>query len=417
MQVFAACLPGLEGMLQAELRRCSGISGRPMPGGVELELSFEAMMRLQLRSGLATSFRQRIARFSAQHLSELARRSRAIDWQAVLPKGARVSVQASCKKSRIYHSKAAEARLLDALDAQLQLGSGLASASGSTSGSGSPSSGDDMDGRACEFRLYLRIHKDQAEISLDLTGEPLYRRGYRRATGKAPLRSDLAFALLRLAEYSPEIPLWDPFCGSGTIPIEAAMLSQNLAPNLGRDFAFIALPRFEASRFQAIRTELWEARRPQMAPILASDRDAGVIEGAKDNACRAQVLEGIEFEEAALSAASWASMPPGDAGLVVSHPPYGKRTSDRGNRASRGERGLVRVYQKLGELRRRWPPGWRLALIGASRELMFQTGQTFDSLLTTSHSGTQVSVLVEPFSASLAPKENDGNGTSYKRQL
>lgn len=412
-------------MLQAELRRISGVSGRPMPGGVELELNFEAMMRLQLRSGLATSFRQRIARFSAQHLSELARRSRAIDWQAVLPKGARVRVQASCKKSRIYHSKAAEARLLDALDAQLQLGSGSASGSGSTSGPGleKRASRDaaldsaELAPSASEFRLYLRIHKDQAEISLDLTGEPLYRRGYRRATGKAPLRSDLAFALLRLAEYSPELPLWDPFCGSGTIPIEAAMLSQKLAPNLGRDFAFMALPRFEASRFQAIRTELWEARRPQIAPILASDRDAGVIEGAKDNACRAQVLEGIEFEEAALSAASWASRPPGDAGLVVSHPPYGKRTSDRGNRASRGDRGLVRVYQKLGELRRRWPPGWRLALIGASRELMFQTGQTFDSLLTTSHSGTQVSVLVEPFSASLAPKENDGNGTSYKRQL
>jgi Predicted N6-adenine-specific DNA methylase len=178
-----------------------------------------------------------------------------------------VEFRVTSRKSRLYHQDAVAQRMMGAVAARL---------------SGIPAGGDSPQ----EF--IVRLFRDECTVSADASGDLLHRRGYRLASGKAPLRETLAAAMLAAAGWDRVAPLLDPMCGSGTIPIEAALLARRVPPGLGRGFAFERWPGFDADAWEAVRATARGRILPQApSPIQGSDRDAGAVAARREcRACR-----------------------------------------------------------------------------------------------------------------------------------
>jgi putative N6-adenine-specific DNA methylase len=200
--------------------------------------------------------------------------------------------------------------------------------------------------------------------------------------GKAPIRETLAAAALLSAGWRGDVPLLDPMCGSGTIPIEGALIARRMAPGLGRHFAFEQWPDFDARTWRQVREDA-ESRVLPVSPVAirGSDRDAGAIESAQANAKRAGVADTVEFAVHAISAID----PPAESGLIVSNPPYGVRVGDRDR--------LRNLYAQLGKVIRAKAPGWRVALVSADHALERQTGLNLRPVLRTTNGGIRVRVV------------------------
>ena len=234
--------------------------------------------------------------------------------------------------------------------------------------------------------VVVRLLNDRCTISLDSSGALLHQRGYRLAVAKAPLRETLGAALLLATGWDPATPLVDPFCGSGTIAIEGALLSRRIAPGGNRPFAFESWPGFNAGLWTAVRREAVAQELPAApAPILASDRDAGAIDAARANAQRAGVAGDITFVQGTVSAL----VPPMDIrgpGAVITNPPYGLRVSASGE--------LRDLFARFGTVLRERFPGWRVGVLAADRQLLGQMKLSLAARLGTSNGGISVALSV-----------------------
>ena len=231
----------------------------------------------------------------------------------------------------------------------------------------------------------VRFEHDVCTISADSSGELLHRRGYRKATAKAPIRETIAAGVLLSLGYDGADPLLDPMCGSGTFAIEAALIARNIAPGAARSFACEAWPSFDRGVSGRVRSAALTAQRPSAAaPIVASDRDAGAIAAARANAERAGVSGDVTFTQCALSAI----VAPAGAGLLVANPPYGLRV---------GESGALRdLYAQIGNVTRAKLAGWRVALISADRKLEAQARLPFADEVRFSNGGIKVRLVATP---------------------
>ncbi len=199
--------------------------------------------------------------------------------------------------------------------------------------------------------LLLRVSGPQATLSIDTSGELLYRRGYRQEVSRAPLRETLAAGALLLAGYDGSEPLLDPMCGSGTFGIEAALLAVRRAPGADRSFAFERFPSFDAAAYAALKAQTHALPKPA-APIVLTDLNAGSLGTARRNARRAGVLEHLTLDRKdALTLAP----PAGKPGLVITNMPYGKRVHERSE-----VKGLIAGF--CDHLRAAFT-GWRVALL------------------------------------------------------
>ncbi|MBK8974800.1 MAG: class I SAM-dependent RNA methyltransferase [Planctomycetes bacterium] len=376
-ELFVACLPGLEPLLVDELSGL-GLAGAPAEGGVELAGSLRDAARICLCSGLGTHVLVRLAEFHCVHLRELRRLAERVEWGRWLTPGEPFAVRASCRKSRLYHSGAVAERIGAAVGAALGVAAEDAIAAADD---GAPA-------------VVARLLHDRCTVSLDVSGAPLHRRGWRLAAAKAPLREDLAWALVSASGWRPGEPFVDPFCGSGTLPITAALRAAGLPPGLGRSFAFERLACAAAAGCDALRAEVGTAGPGEAARIGAADRDAGAIAAARANAARAGVADRIEWCEG-----SWRDAPgladPAPAGALVSNPPFGARVGE----AAR----LVHLWQAVGARCRALPPGWRIALLAADRRLALRTGLPLRTAFATQHGGLPVRALVARVAAPGGP--------------
>ena len=358
--LFAPCAPGLEPLLLAELEELGVRNAEALPGGVAWAGHHGAIYRANLGLGLATQVRVRLGRFRASKLPELRRKARQLPWGPWVGEGG-VDVRAVCKRSKLHHGGAVAERVAQA--AAEAVGE-VPIAEGAT-------------------RVLVRIVENEVEVSVDPSGEPLHRRGYRLATAKAPLREDLARALLRVSGWDAESPLVDPMMGAGTIAIEAALLARRLPPGGRRRFAFEDTPGFDAPRYAKVRAELEAKTRPALPfPIHGSDRDAGALEAARANAERAGVLADLRLREASLSDA-FAEVD--GATALVTNPPWGARIGD-------GD-ALRDLYASLGELVRA-REGLRLAFACGDPDLARAVGLPIRSALMTDAGGTKVRFFV-----------------------
>lgn len=361
LRLFAIAPPGLERLVAAELR---ALGEQPVTeeGGASWEGDARSLMRANLWLRTASRVIVRVARFTATEFYELERRAKKIPWSAFLRPGAGITFRVTARKSRLYHSDAIAQRLAQA--------------------SGRPATDDGQ-------LFVVRVVHDVFEVSADSSGDLLHMRGYRQATGKAPLRETLAAALLLAADWmgGGERPLLDPFCGSGTIPIEGALLARRLAPGLRRRFAFERWPGHDADAWTAMKSKaVGEALPEAPAPIHGSDRDEGAVSDSRANAERAGVAADIAFSRRAVSDAEAV----GPSGLIAANPPYGKRIVP-------GRGGDVRdLYARFGQVCRERFRGWHVALYTPDPRLAAQTRLPLGEILRTSNGGIRVLAMHGP---------------------
>jgi putative N6-adenine-specific DNA methylase len=372
LAVFAITAPGLEGIGAEELRGLGLEPSGEESGGIAFSSDREGLYRANLCLRTASRVLVRVADFTARTFFDLERLARLVPWDRYLGRGQPVHFRVTCRKSRLYHSDGVAERLAAA--AELKTGAK----------SGSPG-GEDEESKGQLF--VVRVLHDRVTISADSSGALLHQRGYRQALAKAPLRETLGAAMLLASGWRTDTPLLDPMCGSGTIPIEGALLARRIAPGLatGRRFAFMDWPDFDRTAWERVRQQAREAVLPSTAsPILASDRDTGAIAAATANAERAGVAGGIEFSERAVSAID----PPPDPGWLVTNPPYGVRLGEE------GVRGVRDLYAQLGNVAHRRCAGWTVAMLSPDRQLDKQLRLPMTEVLRTTNGGIGVRLLV-----------------------
>ncbi|MEP7356269.1 MAG: class I SAM-dependent RNA methyltransferase [Anaerolineales bacterium] len=352
---FAVCAPGLEAVTARELKGL-GLAGAIGPGGISFTAGQRDLYRANLHARTASRFLVRAGAFYAAAFSELRQKAGRVPWEHYLRPGQSVAIKATCHKSKLYHSGAVEERVAGAIADRLGQAPSVESGS------------EEAETPAAQLVL-VRLVRDQCTISIDSSGALLHQRGYRLAGGKAPLRETLAAGMLLAAEWDARSPLLDPFCGSGTIAIEGALLARRLAPGRGRSFAFMDWPDYEPALWTGLlEAAQLEAEAAAAPPIIqASDRDAGAIAAAQANAQRAGVADAIEFTHRAISAIE----PPAGPGWVVTNPPYGVRLEGRDD--------LRNLYAQFGNTLRLRCPGWRAAFLCASLALARATGLPLDA--------------------------------------
>lgn len=336
---FAVAAPGLETLTAGELRSLGVTTALPETGGVAFDITERALADVLLNTRTATRIILRIAEFRVTGFAQLEKRAKAIPWASWLPDGGIARFRVTCRKSRLYHSDAVAERLAGALTASVR-------------GAIVVESGDD-DGEAHDAAqlFVVRIAHDVCTISVDAAGAPLYKRGYRTAVAKAPIRETMAAAMLAGVAYQGDVAVHDPFCGAGTLPIEAALIARRIAPGINREFAAEKWPGAKQTLWRDARAKASEAaiaRAP--VPISGADRDAGAIASATANAERAGVANDVVFEIQPVSDAQ-ARAP---LGLLIANPPYGVRV---------GDHDLRNLYARFGDVARVNFPNWRCAVL------------------------------------------------------
>jgi putative N6-adenine-specific DNA methylase len=352
---FVACSPGLESLLVEELASL-GVRGAACPGGAEARGTIEALWASCTLSRLAESVRVRMRPFEARDFDALLRGLERLPWHAYLPQGASVRVSVTCHHSRLWHSDAVAERVLDVLARRR----GVRPERARTD---EEEAGEVLDERAHDARLFVRLMRDEVQVSIDASGERLHRRGYRTHVAEASLRETLAAALVHVARrQAPDaLVLWDPFCGAGTIPLEWLESGLGRAAGARRSFAFERWPTHDARGFASFRAELANGSTTSTPSIRTwgSDISERAISAARNNAELAGLSEYAhwfhgDFEQAAREVPRGA--------LVISNPPYGVRV-DEGNvlvrlgRVLGARKDLRPVVLMLGGPARRWQSG------------------------------------------------------------
>ena len=354
LRVYVSCAPGLEPYLTNEIRslgvslsetgntsKTSALQGaEEEKGGIEFSGDEQQVYLCNLHLRTASRVVVRLGEFYAAAFSELRKKAGRLEWERYLSPGQPVEVKVTCHKSRLYHSDAVAERILGAIEDRLHKPVKTESTISSRQ------------------LVLVRLVNDLCTISIDSSGELLHRRGYRQAVAKAPLRETLAAGLLSASGWQPGIPLVDPFCGSGTIPIEAALIARGIAPGINRRFAFQNWSNFKADLYQSILDTARKNIKPSESSIYASDRDHGAIEMATANAARTGVNQDIHF---ACHALSDLPVQP-EAGWIITNPPYGLRVSS--------SKDLRNLYASLGKLLRTEFHDWSLGLLCSGIKLV-----------------------------------------------
>jgi putative N6-adenine-specific DNA methylase len=372
-QIFASTAPGLESIAAGELKTL-GIKGKQEIGGVafggDLKIVYEANLWLRTASRIVV----RLGRFHASTFYELERRAKKLPWSEFLSgSGAAVRVRVTCRKSKLYHSDAVAERVLSSI---------AGSVSGSINAELAEADDEAVESEGNSQLFVVRIVNDECEISVDSSGDLLHRRGYRKEIAKAPLRETIAAAMVLASGWKRGDPLLDPMCGSGTIPIEAAMLARKIAPGLKRDFQFMNWPGFERESWNQLLEIARAAAITLPGELLGSDRDAGAVQAATHNAERAGVAENVRFfQEAVSGSIEGIDSAVGGTGWVLTNPPYGVRVGEAGD--------LRNLYAKLGATLGE-KAGWRLGVLTADLDLVRQTKLPLRARFSTSNGGIPV---------------------------
>jgi putative N6-adenine-specific DNA methylase len=329
---FAATTRGLEPVLALEGRALG--RSTEVPGGVEVTGAKGVHEEACLRLRTANRVLLRLLALPPSGWGGVARQLARADLSQVAPESAPVWLESTVRHGGAPAGPALRAWLARSWRRPVH-----------------PAAGEDR--ASPGTRLVLRLLEDGGALSVDASGELLYRRGWRQEVGRAPMRETLAAGMLALAGWHPEEPLWDPMCGSGTLLVEAALRARRLAPGLGRHFAFETWPGTDAAAWKARRARAdAEARPSAPAPLHGTDVNAGALGTARRNARRAGVLDSLVLARADIRTATPGSTAPG---LLVANLPYGKRVGSRS--------GMDAVFDAVGEALEKGFRGWRAALL------------------------------------------------------
>ena len=368
-ELFAACPRGLEAALVGELESLGAADCRALGGGVLFRGDRAVAYSVNLWSRLASRVMRAIGRRRYRDDDDLYRLANSVAWEQHLDAQRTLRVDVSAQRSPLRSLNFATLRIKDGIVDRLRTSSGAR-----------PS----IDTRSPDVRVFAHLDAREATLYLDLSGEPLFKRGWRSGAddkGSAPLKENLAAGLLALAGWTPDAPLCDPFCGSGTIAIEAAQRSFDIAPGATRSFGFERLLDHDAALWKQLRDEATQrarstARRiagePGAVRIAGSDLDREAIARARRNLARAGVPDGAVAWRA-LDAAR-VRAPFDGPGLVVTNPPYGERLQARSPEVPQGPVRHEAAMRAFGVSLKEQFGGWQVWILSSDSQLPRQLG-------------------------------------------
>ena len=349
MEFTVPCLFGLEGLCGDELRRQNFENvrvenGRVLFSGDETAL---AKANLWLRTGERVLIT--LGSFPARSFEELFQGVYHLPLEDFIPRDGTFPVKGHCLNSRLMSVPDCQAIVKKAASRRLGEKYGL---------SWLPETGD-------KYQLQFSIMNDQVNLYLDTTGPGLHKRGYRAVGNEAPLRETLAAAMVQLTRYRGREFFWDPFCGSGTIAIEAALIAKNRAPGLMRKFAAQSFPWIAPEIWDDLRREAKEKEFNGNYHILGSDNDPRCVSLSMANARKAGVADCIRFRDGDATKMSL----PTDTGILVTNPPYGQRMLE--------QQSAQRLYAALGR-HLKFANGWKKYIITSEPEFEHYFGKRAD---------------------------------------
>lgn len=343
------CLFGLEGLAATELRRLGMANVRAQDRRVFFDGSFADMARANLCLRTGERVMILLASFEARSFEELYQGVKRIPLEDFVPREGAFPVKGYSLNSQLHSvpdcQSIVKKAAVDRLGAKYGLG-------------WLPETGP-------TYQIHFSIMKDLCEVFLDTSGQGLHKRGYRAVANLAPLHETMAAAMVELAKYRGRDFFWDPFCGSGTICIEAALTALNRAPGLGRGFA--------AQKWACVGPEVWQQARMEALDkefrgkyrILGTDIDPESLAIARSNAKKAGVDGWVEFREADATKLN----APAASGVLVTNPPYGERMLE--------QRQAQQLYRQFGR-HVRYLDGWAMSLISSEPEFEFYFGRKAD---------------------------------------
>ena len=324
--LIATAAAGLEAVVGREVREL-GYDCQVENGRVRFQGDVRAIIETNLWLRAADRIKIIVGMFPAKTFEELFQGVFALDWENCLPLGARFPIsKAKCVKSKLHNEPSVQAISKKAVVKKLQ--KHYARPEGVPLMENGP-----------EFKIEVSILKDVATVMIDTTGSSLFKRGYRTEKGGAPIKENMAAAILQLSNWYPDKPLIDPTCGSGTFCIEAVMIARKMAPGLRRSFAFEEWNWVSDRLIQEVRTEAAQkVDRELELDIMGCDIDARMVEIAKANAQAAGVAGDITFKQMRVQDLRSDKI----NGVIISNPPYGERLSD--------DAGVTKLYAELGQV-------------------------------------------------------------------
>ncbi|MBS4199463.1 class I SAM-dependent RNA methyltransferase [Bacillus sp. FJAT-49732] len=325
--LIATTAMGIEAIAANEVKKlgydCTVENGKVMFKGDELAI---ARANMWLRT--ADRVKIVVGEFKASTFDELFEKTKALSWEDYLPMDAEFPVQGKSVKSTLYSVPDCQAIVKKAIVERLK------KAYNQTTWL--PETGP-------LFKIEISLLKDRATLSIDTSGAGLHKRGYRIDQGEAPIKETLAAALIQLTNWHPDRILHDPFCGSGTIPIEAALIGQNIAPGFNRDFLSETWPWIRDDVWEKVREEAEDlANYDQPIEISGSDIDHRMVEISKNNAFEAGLGDIVTFKQ--MQASDYTSKK--DYGVIIGNPPYGERIGDK-QEVEHMYREIGKIFQKL----------------------------------------------------------------------
>ncbi len=302
--------------------------------GVEFAGRLEDVYWCNLHLRTASRVSIHLGEFFTTSFSDLRKKASRLPWELFLRPGNPIRIHVSCHKSKLYHSDAVAERILSAISDHFYHRGAI---------SLHQHSGGQL--------ILVRLSHDLCSINIDSSGEMLHKRGYRQAIAKAPLRETLAAGMILLSGWNNTAPLIDPFCGSGTIPVEAGLFAQGIPPGIVRDFQFQHWPIFDPYLWDLTVKAAKKNITGNVCLLAGYDRDAGAIRMAKENASRAGQLDRIDFRCQAISSLE----APCHTGWIVTNPPYGRRIQSN--------RDLRDLYARFGTVLKKYFKGWKGAIL------------------------------------------------------
>lgn len=324
-KLIATAAAGLEAIVGREIRNL-GIDCQVENGRVRFHGDIKTIIETNLWLRAADRIKIIVGEFPAPTFEELFQGVYGLDWENYLPLGAKFPIaKAKCVKSKLHNEPSVQAISKKAVAKKLQKVFHRPE-------------GVPLQENGAEFKIEVSILKDKATVMIDTTGSSLFKRGYRAEKGGAPIKENMAAAIIQLSNWFPDKPLIDPTCGSGTFCIEAAMIGMNIAPGFNRDFAFEAWSWVDQSQVQKVRDEAESKANYDIdLDISGFDLDGRMVEIARKNAEEAGLGDVIKLKQMRLQDLKTDKI----NGVIISNPPYGERLLD--------DKAVDILYNEMGQ--------------------------------------------------------------------
>jgi len=341
---FAPCPRGLETVLAQELAELEASGIRTADGGVHFAGPWALGYRANLESRIASRILWRVATAPYKTEDDIFKATLALPWPQWFDLERTIRVNLAAVRCPLKSLDFVTLRIKDAVCDAFRAQGGER---------------PNVNTQAPDVRIHAFLTADRLTLYIDTSGEPLFKRGYRTATGEAPLRENLAAGIVKLSGWNPPEALLDPMCGSGTLLIEAALIALNIAPGARRSFAFEKLKNFDERLWNGLllSAKTREAPRGGALPIYGADLYGDELKSARENIAAAGLTDQLQLKQANVL-----EIPaPAASGVIVTNPPYGVRLSE--------EHELAEFYPKLGNALKQRFSGWRAYIFTGDAQL------------------------------------------------